>query len=1074
MRFWKVSISLAIALMFLLSTFGMVVPAAATTTTAEYIKVDGILSSDWYTLSGDKIYVYNLYPFEKRSTSIGFNKYGECIYVDPSYVDAEGYVSNDAIGVGLQYAGYEDVGTYDQRVGDVSGVPNRDPFANENVRDKFDWLNGWLIDIRYTYVGGIDRHVWAFALFGDKHKAGGPWLNLQTGVSTPNQGGRQCNKYAESEPLNILYHGPRRWVAQAVTHIFDGDDTNGNGVLEQDERWPLVDVVITQVYDKVKKQFILFKDIKLTIDSKKLSGSVDIAFSNRGQWDLGPPPELDSYSHFWHQVYTTCFGSDWHLTKYPLREYKFETTGTFGAYGSETVTLPEDKTEDPKWCYPVEEDSERVYITDASGTTTFLQRGIDYTIDYDTGVITFLKVYSGKLTVYYKLHKCADSGYMTEIPSKYDVAQVIASDEKVVGYAAYWPILSDYTVDGWAYWNQPLFNVDDEDMVTVSEPEIPFIIGEWDFMLGGDWPHQFRGVTVYGVVDYHDAQDKDAGDETDALDSEVKYLLNQVFNPWDLRKALHMPAGRYVEYHTTTTGTITTSTDNVPVIVVDDEDWASYCSFSERVLKDTDGDGVYETFIPRVSWANGTLTTNYTVTQNSDGTMTITGLSPGDYKVLYSTYGLYWTTEDNENNDLTGTADNDMDTEECLFATDSKHPIEFNIFTPAFKTAQSGYIAATLKIRALDVNKQSGEIDAVYVNGHYCGILTGHSEEWSVSEFRIPAEFLDTSGKQLVQIFISCDSTKPIPNEITPNDPTTWPETTDEWCAIVDWGKLVFKPSYEWIVVGRDSAAVDSAGAAMVSEFFDSKKQTEVRMSGLDMQDTVWGDKTPWVMQWMRDTTDPDQVEVRPGGTYQKHRVHYYLDGNADSWPWIGENVGRSGLRDAWCKTVPVESASLITIGSNWANLLSEYANEFTDAYLDMGIASGTLADGKEGLTIIPLSCWSIWNVDGTGPAGWENASPWKDSSLNKYTDSGYAVISTFKDLDGTVILSIWGITGQDTYYACKFFWDELGEHLQSKPNCATTVIIKIDYTSCPYSYSVVETLGPISEYKHEGGIHDP
>jgi len=64
--------------------------------------------------------------------------------------------------------------------------------------------------------------------------------------------------------------------------------------------------------------------------------------------------------------------------------------------------------------------------------------------------------------VYYKLYKVEEVGEGRKVPialPHLDLAQVISSDLEVVGYAAFWPTLSDYTVYGWNYSLEPLYNV---------------------------------------------------------------------------------------------------------------------------------------------------------------------------------------------------------------------------------------------------------------------------------------------------------------------------------------------------------------------------------------------------------------------------------------------------------------------------------------------------------------------------------------------------------------------------------------------------------------------------------------
>ena len=135
---------------------------------------------------------------------------------------------------------------------------------------------------------------------------------------------------------------------------------------------------------------------------------------------------------------------------------------------------------------------------------------------------------------------------------------------------------------------------------------------------------------------------------------------------------------------------------------------------------------------------------------------------------------VYITAEDNENNDRTGCADNDMYADAgCLFKTDPQHPIEFNFLVPSlpsFETAQ-------LSLRAWDVDEggdpanppECVERDEVYFNGEFVGYLAGADKTWSTSVFDVDPSLIQP-GDNLVQVNIdvdNCDS-----------------------CASVDWGQL--------------------------------------------------------------------------------------------------------------------------------------------------------------------------------------------------------------------------------------------------------------------------------------------
>ncbi len=147
---------------------------------------------------------------------------------------------------------------------------------------------------------------------------------------------------------------------------------------------------------------------------------------------------------------------------------------------------------------------------------------------------------------------------------------------------------------------------------------------------------------------------------------------------------------------------------------------------------------------------------------NYSGNLVITNNTPANpfhmpvsLTVLQNSSSLF-IDQDNENNELTGTPDGDFHTYLCK--GDPRLPIEFNFFIE-----QPLIVSAELKITAYDVDATPAfgipypEVNEVYVNGNYVGILTGADETESVSVFNVPGAFLvpGPNGKNLVQIFVS-------------------------------------------------------------------------------------------------------------------------------------------------------------------------------------------------------------------------------------------------------------------------------------------------------------------------------
>ncbi|MCW4002426.1 MAG: hypothetical protein NWE95_00730, partial [Candidatus Bathyarchaeota archaeon] len=248
-----------------------------------------------------------------------------------------------------------------------------------------------------------------------------------------------------------------------------------------------------------------------------------------------------------------------------------------------------------------------------------------------------------------------------------------------------------------------------------------------------------------------------------------------------------------------------------------------------------------------------------------------------------------------------------------------------------------------------------------------------------------------------------------------------------------------------------DSQSVDSAGSALVAEAFDSLKKVQIGIAGGDLAAASVANQMPWVM-----------ANFASGTT-----VAAYKDG-----------LLRAALRDDFCTYWPVASSNMIGVGGPIANLFSYYANDWTDAFYGIWDFAGTAYSNK----IAPITCWN---------RAWYG-------SYNTYESSdtvGYAVIATHKDINGTVLFTVWGNWGRDTYYASLWLHGDEARglepgiiELQRAPAGVTAIILKINYSPNPYhpTYTIPEVLGTISERMwydpgakdvtnpYKGGIHDP
>jgi hypothetical protein len=238
--------------------------------------------------------------------------------------------------------------------------------------------------------------------------------------------------------------------------------------------------------------------------------------------------------------------------------------------------------------------------------------------------------------------------------------------------------------------------------------------------------------------------------------------------------------------------------------------------------------------------------------------------------------------------------------------------------------------------------------------------------------------------------------------------------------------KIVYKvPSgrWEWGTVGKAAASVDSLGLSMVTAAFKNKL-IEFGIGGLDIQDTANGPRVPSLVD---QAVSPDALG----------RYHLY-----DDWCY-------SRTSDANAKTTswPISSSNIITVGGTAINMLAKYSNDWVQA-----IVTTTPV-------IYSVTCWDRDTYTG-GAVG------------DRY---GYAMISTYKDKNGTAVLLIHGWTGQDTYYACQWF-DVHKYELQHINLHVTDLVLKIEYKystgaiRCNPVVTIVEKLGTISEKPQ----HDP
>jgi hypothetical protein len=970
---------------------------AATDPSDWYMTVPGVLNTDYYTL----------YPYETNaSLTIGFSKFGELI--------------NSANNVGLEYAA---VDPFAPPAG--SGLTAQVP--------KRDWLQGWFVNITYHHRTLGDRNVWAMAVHSDAVDYGNDWIRVDfpfdhsttmgfanngynedprslgyliygTGTygATASNGGRKTNGTAVTAPIKVLYNGPREFIAECRTTIYDHPIFGSNST---NSDIGLVQVVFTVLFDKVKKEVTLLKDVKSLLPLKE-GEEMKIELSNRGEVDLGTDAaSYGSYGHFY-----TEGTADWNTTIYG-GEVDDRPEGLYTCYDSSWEII---QTEDPlDTDYP-----------DFSAAGPFPQ---------EEGEATF------------------------------DVAQAINPRAGYVWYGAFWPSLSDWSIDGWDQWWHSL-HVGDPHYIDYRNPDdepnfVPFYIGEWDFVLRNTADAlnrtQFRGVTQYGVVYQHDAEDEAMfdGEGDNVPDREVLYYLDETFNPWSLDDAVDKYTRRWVEWKTASGASYTTK--RAPVLVVEADEWDQYAYFADRVINLTSG--------KLLNRYKG----EYTLTPNADGTATFGGLTSAiKYKILYSTEP-YWVRSGSVNspsafhtysNVAPGSEINFTYTNSQTLSKDPLGVIHSYNFTVWMGVKVQPTVGADFSATTDDPDLDDVKLDFL-VDPEYPMTTTYYF--WDNETF---------ATSNLVMTSISLEPTNLLwtINCAGANE-SVYMETLDirlSLKATVSYNiteselNVTFAPymgyyyaedlmgRYEWAEVGRDAASVDSAGLALVSEAFDSIKGIPTGIAGADMDNPVVANQMPFIMSKFGAGTSKEDYK---------------------------DALGRAALNDDWCTYWPVASSNMIGVGGPLANMLAYYANDFTTAMYGLSPYAGT---GPYLGMIVPVTCW-------------DKAWPTTDGLYRLYSSSsstGYAVISTYLDINGTELFMVWGGWGRDTYYAAQWLHGDVARNippgivqLQDAPCGATSVILKIGYTDPKHpTFSIVEVLGTISETlwvhnsEEKGGIHDP
>ncbi len=981
--------------------------------------------SGWYTIVNGNLHTdtYDLYPYETgASVKIGFSRFGEMIN------------SQNNIRVGLEY-----------RHNDAFAPPSGSSFPS--TIPPSSWLQGWLINITYNNPSAGIRNVWASAQHADIIDLGKNWLRVdddyqdQVGatvsasgrmgsnsatvgndaerledptdkgclidINNPGRidcnqvhnGGRKTNGTALSGPIEVLYDGPRRYVAVTHTTVYDilaADNLPTTKIVVGDPK-PLVDVVFTIDFNKVTKEVNILKDIKIAEQAKFSIGPLGISV-----------PQINYYRDLDGQYNTTDIS--YHTRSVEGLIVSFSNRGEFDLRSTDTTDY---KSFVHFYTYAAS------HINDTNNAILPTEYTNDYTLLRTLPPLTTL--FTDPLSAWGLEPASASLGVDGKSFGTFDLAQVISKTSTgglgdTVAWAAFWPSLSDWDADGGrtGYWWQSLEKDDPHRISTSDEPfRSPYIIGEWDFLLTTE-PYydsvtqlegdiMFRGVSMYGIVDRHD---------------EIVYA-------------------DYI--------------DDFPIFTCDDVGY--WIEENEEGNGEGNGEDVF-ILAGNVAYGKGS---------DSNAPSSLGNIIDPEVAYYLKMKFCPW--------DLNNAADKES----------QRHLIVY--------TASGSVSSISLGVDAGDLYGMT-DIDGDDIVGYN----TTEAEEWrTYSTFAERVIFYDIETNTATLLVRGSDYIIDLTPEriiftslsLTPGDR-------------IEIYFSVWNGSYEWIAVGRDSHVVDSAAASMVSAGFIDILGIHTLWAALDMKDT--SHLTPQFLM----------AKFGTGTT----RGDYHYDHPTDH---------RSALKKYWSTTIPISTSNIIGVGGPGANLVTEYFNEFMPA-----IYRGNFFNVAD-LLLVPS-----WDALGNGnekPVRLSGQNVVTNTDQSKYNitdntapriipvnmqDYGWAVISTYKDINGTVGFTIWGATGNDSFWAAQAFqngllWNEwykkspvdvyktialdrdengpssndspftyihssLADALRWEPVGVNTIIVWIDYSyiSPDGGYhprlTIVEELGTISETPQ----HDP
>ena len=1053
--------------------------------------------SSWYTTVNGNLNTdtYTQYPFEANSVSFGFSQYGELIGIAPGASQ-----SVQTNWVGMLYDGM------DAFCPKTTAIPPP------------QWINGWYLYISYVNpsepVGSRDRNLWAFALFSDGYTAAGGWQVNVTGTpgNTGLHGGRQTNGMVITDPMQVLYNGPREYIAQATNHIYDNDGTN---------TWPVVDLMITMIFDKVSKQVVLYKDVKTTIQKLDLSGKLNVQLSDREEYDMGST--FSAYAHWYDENGTTCYTPSYSTVQQLTTDYIETQIGS-----SDIHEFPNGTTVyklNPPNNYPVSPDYMKIYVggvfVDPAAEPT------PYTVLYNTAIpspisatgtfvyfsspppasstIEFKYKYVFKASCQSAFSERALAGVSIADPVKwtdqYDIAQIISGDNDFVAWDGFWPPCSSYTVDGiQTGYLSPLYDMHTS-ILTSAPKRSPLVIGQWDISMDPATMNMFRAVEVKGICNLHNAQDPQEPSGTPfysafgRLDVEAQYQLDSVFQPYNLQQSIDDNLNTWVDTYTVTATDVSNGYLNLvllhtPVHFV--SAWEAYDSESERVFVNAVlqyPDRSVAANEPKTPPPGTYHAPKYTlVVNNGVGTVEFPSssfaLSVGDMiKVIYATdvtnttgalsysYGPSWQYVTSGNYTNTIPFDFSGDIQSWTDSLSVYHDLSAKDAAGNF-TSLASSMPVTNMTWAFNGSTLDWEVKPFTIykeDTTNLEISDEHNGNWTLTaegNGTLPTYNMTIDFSQLKIKWEIHGPTGDLFTDLSDVEITDWDMLVTYSLTVQFWsypngthfyeytGFLSFTPKrgttlFDEEIPGSYNWGVVGANAASVDS------------AGLSLIAATLKDKFVEYGIAGEDINATDPTLQMPWIFSIVNPVSTgNIAGLAANWSPYLYNCGsdfRVGLKDDWDPfgtAVQITRANLVASGGPLANMLSYYGNDFATALYGIPYFTSPYGSPWDG-AIVPVSCW---NFSGTG-----------ETQRVYYTSEeyGYAVISTFEDPNGTMGLLMWGVWGRDTQYAAYWYYQDLAWEFQCFPCGATSIVLQITYNTTtlkPMAFNVVEVLGTISE----------